>query len=349
MPESNAKKILSQLKNNEINNLYYLYGQNTAGVEGIVKEIINKTVGDYQDFALTRTDGKSLNIKELENKIEMLPMLSDYNCILINDYNADEQREDTNKAVVKLLQEIPPRTVIIFSITACDIKKGKKSISPKNKKITECAKKYGILCECPIPSKAELIKYIVSSAKKNNCSISSVCAGELAEYCLGDTLSINNEIQKLCSYVSYSGANEITSDIVRLLVYRQSDTDIYKLANAVCRFDGQSAFEALDELLAQKTERTKILFAVSSSFIDIYRAKTAIKNGIQINQTAKDFSYPWEFAVKNAYRNCSGISVSRIRKCLSILRDTALILNTSPCNEKTVMEEAVSKMLLLRE
>lgn len=344
MPKTDAKKIFSQLKNNEIYNIYYIYGQNTVGAEGLVKAIIKKVTGDYSDFALTKIDGKSLNITEFSDQLEMFPMLADYNCILINDYNADEQRETVNKPLAELLKAIPPQTVIIFSITATDIKKGKKTVSPKNKKITDIAEKYGILCECAVPSTAELSKYIISSAKKNGCSISPQCAVELAEYCLGDTLSISNEIQKLCSYV---GNGEITSDTIKLLVYRQSDTDIYKLANAVCRSDRKSAFEALDELLAQKTERVKILFAISSSFTDMYRAKIAIQQDKSINQTAQDFSYQWEFVLKNAFRDCSKISLSKLRKCLAILRDTSLTLNSSSGNERVIMEETIAKMLTL--
>jgi len=345
MPKTDAKKIFSQLKNNEIYNLYYLYGQNIAVIKGITEAIIKKTTGNYRDFSLTKTDGKSVDISELTDRIEMLPMMSDYNCILIDDYNADEQRENVNKSLAELLKSIPSQTVIIFSITSADIKKGKKSVSPKNKKITDCAQKYGILCECGIPSKSELAKYIVSSVQKNNCSISSQCAYELSEYCLMDTLSINNEIQKLCSYVVNG---EITSDIIKLLVYRQNDTDIYKLANAVCRSDKKSAFEALDELLAQKTERVKILFAISSSFMDMYRAKLAVQQNISISQTAKDFSYQWEFVLKNAFRDCSGISLKKLRKCLSILRNTALTLNSSSGNERVIMEKAIAEMLVIK-
>lgn len=346
MPEANAKKIFSQLKNNEIYNLYYIYGQNIAGIEGLVKTLVRKTAGDYQDLALTKIKGKSIDVSQLADIIEIFPMLSDYNCILINDYNADEQKEDVNKSLVKLLKEIPSQTVVIFSITAADIKGGKKSISPKNKKITECVKKYGILCECPVPSKSELLKYIISSVQRNNCSISPECAGELADYCLDDTLTVNNEIQKLCAYVK-NGA--ITSDIIKLLVCRQTDTDVYKLARAVCRFDKDAAFKALDELLAQRVERVKIIFAVSSAFVDIYRAKIAIQKNIPINQVCQDFEYPREFVVKNAFRDCSGISLPRLRKCLSILRDTALTLNSTSCSEKIVMEEAITKMLLLKD
>ncbi|MGN0677267.1 MAG: DNA polymerase III subunit delta, partial [Ruminococcus sp.] len=298
----------------------------------------------YSDFALTKFDGKSLNVRELSDQAEMFPMLADYNCILIDDFNADEQKESVCKSLAEFLKAVPPQTVIIFRITSADIKKGKKTVSPKNKKITDIAEKYGILCECAVPSTAELSKYIISSAKKNGCSISPKCAVELAEYCLGDTLSISNEIQKLCSYI---GNGEITSNTIKLLVYRQSDTDIYKLANAVCRSDRKSAFEALDELLAQKTERVKILFAVSSSFMDMYRAKIAIQQGKQISQTAKDFSYQWEFVLKNAFRDCSKISLSKLRKCLSILRDTALTLNSSSGNERVIMEKAIAEMLTL--
>lgn len=348
MPQIDVKVLLTQLKKNEIHNLYYLYGKNINGVENATKAIIKKTVGEYQDFALTKIDGKSVNISELSDVIEMLPMMSEYNCILINDYNCNEQREDMNKKLIEVLKDIPSQTVVIFNVTGFDVNDGKKKMSAKNKnkKLVDFIAKNGIVCEQALPSSVELSKYIIAKVSKNGCSISERCAEMLAEYCLYDPLLVSNEINKLCSYAVNT---EITSDMINLLVPHQSDIDVYKLADAICRFDRNKAFQALDELLAKKIDRTQILFAVSNSFVDLYRAGVAKKYGKQTGDVTADFGYVWEFAVKNAFRDSSRISVSRLRKCTAILRDTAMTLNSTGADEKIVIEEAIAKMLLLSD
>ena len=65
MPKTEAKKIFSELKKNEIHNIYYIYGQNTVGADGLVKAIIRTTTGDYSDFSLTKIEGKSISITDL--------------------------------------------------------------------------------------------------------------------------------------------------------------------------------------------------------------------------------------------------------------------------------------------
>ena len=42
------------------------------------------------------------------------------------------------------------------------------------------------------------------------------------------------------------------------------------------------------------------------------------------------------------------MSTARIRSCIKILRDTAVQLNSTATDEKTVLEQAVTKMLMTK-
>ena len=61
-----------------------------------------------------------------------------------------------------------------------------------------------------------------------------------------------------------------------------------------------------------------------------------------------DFGYVREFVVKNAFRDCSRMSIQKLRSCIQILRETAVTLNSSGADEKVVLEQAVTKMLMLK-
>ncbi|MDE5583759.1 MAG: DNA polymerase III subunit delta [Ruminococcus sp.] len=348
-----SKTIVKNLKNGKIDNIYYLYGQNVTGVEELTRKIINMAVGENADFALTRLSGKKLDFSEFYDTLQMMPMMSDYNCILVNDYNCEKPREEMhgqtadslNKKLIETLKEVPPQTVIIFNVTGFEVKSKKGKITDKNKKLADFVAKNGTVCEMAVPTPQEMVKTIVAEVKRQNCSISAENARELAEMCLCDTLTVGNEIDKLCAYVN---GGEITGETLRMLVHRQSSVTVFNLADAVSAFNRHQAFDALGELMTDKSNRGSVLANITNSFLDLYRASCAKKSGKSTADVAKDYSYVWDFKVKNAFRNSSRMTTSRIRECIKILRDTAVILNSTAVDEKTVLEQALTKMLMTK-
>ncbi|SFW13185.1 DNA polymerase III subunit delta [Ruminococcus flavefaciens] len=359
MPQTDPKTVKAELKKGDLKNLYYIFGKNIPEVEKLTKQIIKAAVGDNEDFALNKLDGRYLDTSELYDMIQMMPMMSEYNCILINDYNCEKPREnmaglraeDLNKKLVEVLKDIPEQTVVIFNVTGFEIsvktdyKTGKSIIKDKNKKLSDLAAKVGELVECPIKSENELAKEIAASVSARGALISLDRARELAEMCQSDTLTIKNEIDKLCSYV---GSGEITSEVLQNLVHRQSNVTFFKLADAVAAFNKRSAFEALDELMQDKENRVAVLANITGSFIDMYRAACARQRGKQVMDVKEDFAYVWEFKVKNAFRDSSRMSIRRLRECIKILRDTNITLNSGGGDEKTILEQTVTKMLMTK-
>lgn len=345
MAQIDAKKLTAQLKNEKLNNLYYIYGQNVSGVEQITKNIIKRAVGDNEEFALNKLLGKELNVSEFRDMAEMMPMMSEYNCILVNDYNCEEQREDTTKQLIAALNNVPSQTVVIFNVTGFDVKNGRKIISGKNKKLVDFFLKNGIVCEHGIKTSVELSKEIAARVSSRGGAISINTAKELAEMCLCDTLTISSEIEKLCAYAN---GREITEEMLHMLVAQQSDVTVYNLANAVSAFNKKLAFEALDELMNQRVNRGMILGTITSNFMDLYRAACARQSGKSVGQVMNDFDYKREFVVKNAFRDSSRMSIRRLRSCIAILRDTAVKLNSTSIDEKIMLEEAVTQMLMTK-
>lgn len=359
MPQTDAKTVKAQLKKGELKNLYYIFGSNITEVEKLTKQIVRAAVGDNEEFALTKLEGKYIDYSEFYDMVQMMPMMSEYNCILINDYNCEKPREnmsglkadDLNKKIIEAIKDIPSHTVVIFNITGfepktkTDWKTKKSSITDKNKKLADIAAKNGELVECAVKTTLELAKDISASVSARGSMISLDNAKELAEMCLSDTLAIHNEIDKLCSY---AGHHEITREMLHELVHRQSDVNFFKLADAVAALDKKAAFNALDELMEDKDNRGAVLANITNSFLDMYRAACAKKFGKSQNDVKNDFSYIWDFKVKNAFRDSSRMSINRLRDCITILRDTALILNSSGNDEKIILEQMVTKMLMTK-
>lgn len=352
MPQTDAKTISKQLRSGELQNIYYIYGADVSGVEKLTRKIITAAVGDNEEFALNRLPGKTLDPSELRDIMEMMPMMSEYNCILINDFNCEEQREDVIKRVIEALKEVPSQTVVIFNVTGFEVKtkydgKAKcRVISDKNKKLAQAVAKSGAVVEFPLKTPAELAKDISASVSARGGSISLDNAKDLAERCLSDPLIIKNEIDKLCVYAD---GREITVDMLDSLVHRQSGITVFNLADAVASFNRRQAFDALDELMADKDNRGFVFANISNAFLDLYRVTLARQSGRGSDQVVQDFGYySRAFAIERLYKNGRRISLKRLRECLRILRDTGELMNSTGGDEKIILEEMLTKMLMTK-
>ena len=361
MPQIDPKGLKAKLKKGEIDNLYYIFGENVPEVDKLTKLIIKAAVGDNEDIALTSLEGRYLDFSELNDMVVMMPMLSDYNCILINDYNCERPREnmaglradDLTKKLLEAIKEIPPQTVVIFNVTGFEVEckydyKSKKNIiKDKNKKLADYAAKHGTLVECAVKNAQDMAKDIAAAVSARGGFISIHAAQELAEICKCDMLTVKNEIDKLCAY---AGSNEITAELIHDMVHHESGVTAFNLASAVASGDQKAAFDAIDEIMADKENRGAVLGAITTTFLDMYRVQCARKSGVSSERVKQDFAYYARgFAIDKLYRSGGGMSVERLRKCIRILRDTNIKLNSSNGNEKIVLEQMVTKMLMTDE
>ena len=101
-------------------------------------------------------------------------------------------------------------TTVIFYTTGIDVCSGKKFPTTKNKKLIDICSKCGYSCEFQIKTISEMCKSITQSCQKQGASISKAACERLLQLCLNNSVLVNNEINKLCSFVN---GGEITIEI----------------------------------------------------------------------------------------------------------------------------------------
>lgn len=359
MPKTDVKGLTAALKKDGLSRVYYIFGADVTGVEKATSLVIKTALGDNADIALTKLSGNALDMSELYDMVQTAPMMSDYNCILINDYNCEKPVDDMRgrtadsftKPLLEAIKDIPDYTVVIFNVTGFevavrrDFRSGETIITDKNKKLADFALKNGTVVESAMKTSVELSKLIVDKVAARGGSISVANAKELAEMCLCDELTIQGEVEKLCAYAD---GREITSDMLAELVHVQNDTTAYTLANAVAARNAKAAFEAVEQLNLDSDNRGEVLYAITSVFLDMYRAECAKRAGVPADTAAEDFKYGKRaFAIRNAYRDSGKFGLERLRACLVILRDTTVKLNSSPVDPRVAIEQAIVRMLSL--
>lgn len=350
LPIYKSGDILKRIKEKQFDRIYFLYGEDSMTIEGLTKKIVSKIVPkDAETYNLHKMSAENFSADEFCDTAEMYPIFSDYNCILVSNFNASNLKPAQLKIVMGELEQIPETTIVIFSIVSADLKNGGKNFTSANKRFTEFIEKSpcGVLCEINYQTVDELTKHIVKKVSKEGCFIYPSTAREIAERCLCSTMMITREIEKLTSYTQ---SGEITMSLVNEFVPRQLDSNAFKLARAVVMIEPVNVFGIIDDLFFQKEEALSILSALSYSFIDIYRARTAMANGKSKVDIIKDFNYRGrEFAVTSAMNISRRISLENVRKCLAILEDADIKMKSSSYNDRIIIETAVTKMMMLNK
>lgn len=333
-----------EIRSAVLKNIYYIYGRDSGRVSSLSELVRRKYLGkNYSVSDYSKFDGKSFSVSEFCDTAEIFPMFSDYNFVEVNDLNAEELSADEMKLLLKTIDSVPEQTVILISITGFDVKAGKKTPGAKNKKLIEAAEKHGTVTEAELRKPSEMYKMIMELASSSGSSINRQNAEKLAALCLGDTLRVENETHKLSSF-AFGG--EITGDMIDEMVSAGIDTTAFALAAAVTSFNAPLALKILDDLFMQRVEGVMIISALSSAFIDLYRAAAAISAGIRENDVAAHFGYKGrEFVVRNAFRDAGKKNPGHLRKCLKILEEADLSTKSTRLDTRIIIEKAIVQML----
>lgn len=347
----NSEDLGRRIRNNDFDNLYYFFGHDIGALEVYVKKLINKLVPKSEQMMNLHTfDGKKLDVTQFVNACEGLPLFSQRVCVVVNDLNMDSIPKSDGDDIRKELSDLPETTVVIIYSTGVDLYKNKRYLTDKNKRFCDFCAKNGTSCEFAYKRAWDLAKIIVDKVSKQGSSINKSNGEYLANLCLCDTSFINRELEKLCAYAP---SREITRDDIDALCVRRVESDGFSLALNILKGNAAMVFTRLSELADQNYEAFEILGVISFSMSDIYRAKLGRASGRMYGDVAKDFKYAKnrEFAIKNAFSECSNISLNRIRKTIEILSETDLRLKTKSSGgsgDMLSLEQCVAKAMALR-
>ncbi len=339
----------SDLKSKDFKTVYYFYGKDTAAVESYTNNFISRLVDkENADYNFHSFDGKNFDIDAFTDACEALPFFGEHVCCTVCDLNAEALSADILKRLTGFISDLPESTTVIFYYTSVDVTEGRKYPTAKNKKLMDAADKSGNVCNFAQKTAAALSKEIMARVSAANCGISKDAAIFLAEQCLCNSMIVFNEVDKL---TAYANGNEITFDMIRELSPRQIDTTAFDLVRAIVRMDVKTSMRLFDDLIAEKADYIAILYAVSGSMLDLYRARTALAARKYASAVKEDFGYSkaLEFRVDNAFHDVQRISLSHLRMCMKVLADTDAAVKSSKTDPMILLEEAIVKMLSFRE
>lgn len=345
MPIFNDQSLNLSIKNNEVYPFYFFYGDEFYLIKKSLSKLTKKIlVSGLDDFTKKKFDNESFDINEFISSYEQIPMICDRKCILIKNLNLDKLNKSDFNSLLDIFEYENESSVVVFYYTDTVINFKK---SDRLKKITSKIDKLnGAVCEFNLKDKATIRKSILAKCKRHNIVIKNDVIYELIDRCSSSYDIILNELEKMINYVQDN--SEITMDILKLLCVDTVQNTSFDLSTSILKGQYSKSYLILDKLFYNKVSPNLILGALNMSFIDMYRIKTAQSVLLSSDDVISDFKYSSKFRITKLYGDVSKFSIKQIRHCLFCLEEADTLLKSSKLDSKTVLEQMIGKMSVIK-
>lgn len=335
-------ELVKHIKNDPVLPVYLLYGQQNFLVRLYAKRLREKAVPpSLTDFNFTAFEACRTNIDEVSDALESVSFMGGTRLVQLTDLDADKLSSTEWAKLQERLQEIPEDTVLVISQqnVAVDPKK-----SARWRAILKQVEKLGACAVLDGRSRRETVRFLIALCQKNGCEIDPQLCEDIIDRCGDDLLVLGQEMQKLCAY---TGEGTVLPEAVEKLCIRQLDANVFDLARRILAGNLSSTLEILQELYDMGSEPIAILGALNTSFIDLYRCKTAREQGLSQSDVTAAFSYRGrEFRVKNAMRDADRFSRKRLAGCLFLLAQCDHKLKSARADGQILLQETLTRLFL---
>ena len=339
MKENDFKK---HIASKQFSNIYLIDGDEKMLVsmytDALIKKLMGENPPDFNFHMLTNDS----TITDISVACDVMPFMCDKNCVKITDFDMDDKDADDIKSLIKVLENLPDTTTLIFAMTTLE-QEGK--ISAKYKKLRDFVEKKGVVADINKRSELALEKTVCKWAQECGSQISPLNAAKLINICNASLNVIHSEVEKLSAFAL---GVEITDDMINKMVAKNLQAKIYDLFDYVIAQDFTKAMNVIDVLFYQREEPISIISALSTAYVDMYRARIASENAVPMKIFADELSYKNRaWVLDKMAQKSRRISTVALRDSLDVLIELNEKLVSVTINQRIELEKLISRLILI--
>lgn len=335
------KQMDKHIKEKKFVPLYLIFGEEQMYIKKYTEKLVVAVAGKEPNDFNFHTFSGDIDLDEFAASVQIVPFMSEYNCVLLSDVFFDNMNADDLSRFADITKNSPDTTVLILSMPSYKPAKNKTAITAFKK----LADKKGVVCDFAILTQAELEKFIAKWVNENGKLISHINAAKLISYCGKDMNLLKNEVNKISAYAK---GEEITLEDIDKLATVNLESKIFTLSDAVLNGNAEKAFRTLDNLFYQREEPIMMLYVLSSSYIDAYRMRVADESGVTKNDVSAEFAYKNRaFVLENAKRATRKVTTQALRKSIDLLLKADADFKSASVNHRLYMEQLIAQLLLI--
>lgn len=268
-----------QLKEEKLNSIYLLYGEEIFLLESIVKKI-KKQFGEMIS-GINYIQIDETNVEELISDLETPSFGYDKKIIVVK--NSGLFKKEGKRKNAKL-SELKEKIATYFKENINEIKEYNTVVlieeEIEKNALYKIIEKEGIVCEFEKQKLPQLIQRLKAIFRAYKVEIDDSTLKYMIEECGSGMQELINEARKLIEYAGENG--KIAKQDVDLLCIKQIEAVIFSLTDALGKKDIKSALETLKNLIYKKEPVQKIVITLYNHFKKLYLVKIALEKNLNI-------------------------------------------------------------------
>lgn len=290
---------------------YVVYGEEQYQVKKMITAITKKEVGNSDDMNTTQYDATNISIDVILEDAETIPFFADKKVIIVHRANFLSASNDTDIDLSRLEEYVThplDSTVLILSGSYAKLDTRKKIV-----------KKLSSLCEVHVCNKLDknsLPSFVKEEIAKRHMDITLDAYRLLCERLPFDIGVIHHELDKLELY-----QNKIDVNVVKQLVTRSLEEDVFALVNAVVEKNMKRCFQIWEDLQILNKDPIYLIALIASQFHLLYQVKVELMKGNTAQDGIAKSLGVHPYRVKLALPVCHRLSIDAILDVLNQLAE----------------------------
>ena len=268
-----------ELKENKLNSIYLLFGEETFLLESSLKKI-KKIFGEILP-GINYIQIDDTNIEELIPDIQTPAFGYENKLIIVKNSGIfrKEGRKQTNK-----IKELKQKVYKYFEDNIQEIKDGNVVVfiedDAENNELYKLINKEGIVCNFEKQTQGQIIKRLKAIFSAYKVNIDEQALKYLIDSCGNGMQELINESRKLIEYAGENG--KIEKNDIDLLCIKEVNAVIFTLTDSLGKKDIKTALNTLKNLIYNKEPIQKILVTLYNHFKKLYFTKLALNKNKDI-------------------------------------------------------------------
>lgn len=258
------------LKEGRPGNLYVFHGEEKYLMEECLAALRQLLVpAGMEEFNLRTFSGKDIDVGELVEAMDNLPMMSERTLILVNDFDLFGCNETKKAMLADAFADLPDYLCLVFVYDVLDYKIGRGKFQDMVKK------KASIVDFAPV-ERHDLLDWIRRRFNELGKDIDDKEGEYLIFLCGGLMTGLKSEIEKIASYAK---APQICRSDIDAVADPVLEARVFDMTDAVGSRDFGRALGTLSELYALNQHPIMILSILGKHLRQLYSARLVLESG----------------------------------------------------------------------
>ena len=324
-------ELYRKLRSRQVPELILLCGEEAYLIQQAARAVRRAVLtADVDDFNDTQFDGKDATGSEILEAALTFPVFAEKRLVTVK--NSHQLKAAELDILLPYLEQPAPETCLLFVAEKID----------KRRKFFQQFKKYGALIEFKPLSDREIPRYIKTTLRQDNISITTDAVDLFCSMVGNNLHEIHAELDKLVTYLG--SVTKIEVKDVQAVVSRGRAENIFELGNAVGRGDIASALTLVARLEAAGEAPLKILSLLVRHFRQLWKVRELQAKHQPVNDIAKVAGVPY-FVVDGLIQQGKKFSRLDFVRAHELFLETDLAMKSSGADSAALLENLIVRLV----